>query len=72
MVRLRERRFRVRAPLDRAWAHSEYRRSHPAHERHPVHLPDGGAGPADELEMFLWILVHYDHRFRETAREIEA
>jgi hypothetical protein len=21
---------------------------------------------------FLWILVHYDHRFRETAREIEA
>jgi hypothetical protein len=93
-VRLLERRFRVRAPLEAAWTHLERVERWPSWARHirritldppgPLTLASRGAivltnGIRSTFRMeelspranwrwagpFLWITVHYDHRFQE-------
>lgn len=92
MIRLLERRFRVRAPLERAWSHLERVEQWPSWARHirridlqpPGPLRSDSAGALvltngirstfrmEQLNLgenwkwegpFLWISVHYDHRF---------
>lgn len=51
MVRLLERRFKVRVPLDRAWAHLENVEQWPSWARHIRRIdlrPTGSLGPASE------------------------
>jgi hypothetical protein len=96
MVRLLERRFRVKAPLERAWAHLEKVEQWPTWARHIRRIdlePSGPLRPGsagalvltngirstfrmEELHPgaswkwagpFLWITVHYDHRFTRTG-----
>jgi hypothetical protein len=92
MVRLLERRFRVKAPLERAWTHLEKVEQWPTWARHIRRIEVRPPGPLgresegaivlangirstfrmEELDPgvswkwagpFLWITVHYDHRF---------
>jgi len=92
MVRLLERRFRVKIPLEKAWAHLEKVEQWPSWARHIRRIdirPAGPLGPTSEGAIqlsngirsifrmeelnagnnwkwagpFLWITVHYDHRF---------
>jgi len=98
MVRLLERRFKVKVPLDRAWAHLEKVEQWPSWARHIRRIdlrPPGSLGPnsegvirltngmrstfrMEELNTgtnwkwagpFLWITVHYDHRFSRIGPE---
>ena len=95
-MRLLERRFRVKAPLDRAWRHLERVERWPTWARHIRRIdltPSGSlrADSAGELVLtngirstfrmeelntrvnwkwtgpFLWIAVHYDHRFTDAG-----
>ena len=98
LVRLLERRFTVRVPLERAWAHLERVEEWPswAHHIRRIELqPPGSLGleSAGSLRLaggirstfrmaelhehqnwkwvgpFLWLTVHYDHRFERTGPE---
>jgi hypothetical protein len=101
VIRLLERRFRVKGPLARAWTHLERVESWPtwaAHIRRVDLLPPGPLSEAssgtivlrngirstfrmEELHPgaswkwagpFLWLTVHYDHRFAAVGpRETE-
>jgi len=95
-VRLLERRFTVKVPLETAWAHLEQVEQWPSWARHirRVELsPAGPLGPDSQgairltngirstfrmselnagsnwkwVGPFLWITVHYDHRFKRTG-----
>lgn len=97
-MRLLERRFRVKAPLERAWAHLEQVERWPSWAGHirKIELVPKGAlqartegviwlttGVRSTFRMtelvpgvhwkwsgaFLWLTVHYDHRFLRTGPE---
>jgi hypothetical protein len=94
MIRLLERRFRVKAPLEAAWRHLEQVERWPTWARHIRRIDLSPPGPLrantagtivltsgirstfrmEEIHTganwrwagaFLWITVHYDHRFTE-------
>ena len=98
MVRLLERRFKVKAPVNRAWRHLENVEQWPTWARHIRRIDLEPSGPLradsegaitltngirstfrmEELNEgtnwkwagpFLWITVHYDHRFTRTGPE---
>ena len=98
MVRLLERRFKVKAPLEKAWKHLERVEEWPTWARHirrielrppgPLTAHSAGAlvltsGVRSTFRMeelntgvnwrwagpFLWITVHYDHRFSQAGPE---
>lgn len=101
MIRLLERRFTVRAPLETAWAYLERVEQWPTWARHIRSIdlrPQGPLTPGSEGSIrlrngirstfrmtelnpghnwmwvggFLWMTVHYDHRFhRKGAEETE-
>ena len=93
-----ERRFRVQASVEKAWAHLAGVEQWPSWARHIRRIeirPSGTLGPASEGTIrltngvrstfrmeelnagvnwkwagrFLWITVHYDHRFRRIGPE---
>ncbi len=98
LVRLLERRFTVKVPLEKAWAHLERIEQWPNWARHIRRIDLRPSGPfgihsegaiqltngirstfrMEELNVgsnwkwvgpFLWITVHYDHRFKRTGPE---
>jgi hypothetical protein len=98
MVRLLERRFKVKAPVQSAWTHLENVEQWPTWARHIRRVELAPSGPLradsegaitltsgirstfrmEELNEgtnwkwagpFLWLTVHYDHRFTRTGPE---
>ena len=97
-IRLLERRFTVKVPLEKAWAHLERVEQWPSWARHirridlqpqgllgleskgTIRLTNGVRSTFQMAELnpgknwqwvgpFLWITIHYDHRFKRLGSE---